>query len=191
MTSKEARNAGSLDSVLVRLAQRRRLERTARGVYRIAHYPPSRLFQYREAILWAEASQGPKDIALSHETALAIYGISDANSSEVQITVPKAAWLRRERPKWIALHRENLDPLDVTLYEGLQITTAARTVIDVLHATGPHRTCPVSDSRCPAAWIHHQFRSCPLETPGQSICSRVHSECFLAQSWSFLSPTNS
>jgi hypothetical protein len=29
-------------------------------------------------VLWAKASQGPEHIALSHETALPFYGISDA-----------------------------------------------------------------------------------------------------------------
>jgi predicted transcriptional regulator of viral defense system len=136
LTSKQARDAGILDSVLVRLAQRGRLERTARGVYRITHYPHAKLSQYREAILWAEASQGPENAALSHETALAIYGISDANPAVVHITVPKTARLRRVRPKWIAIHREKLEPLDMTIYEGLPITTIARTVTDVLHSTG-------------------------------------------------------
>lgn len=138
LTSKQARNAGILDSVLVRLTQRGRLERAARGVYRIAHYPQSKFSQYREAILWAEASQGPEnpDVALSHETAFAIYGISDANPPIVHITVPKAARLRRVRPKWIAIHRDDLGPLDVTLYEGLPVTSIAKTVADVLNTTG-------------------------------------------------------
>ena len=84
LTSKEARAAGIQDSVLVRLAQRGRLERMTRGVYRIAHYPADGLAQYREAVLWAKASQGPEEIALSHETALLLYGISDANPSRPQ-----------------------------------------------------------------------------------------------------------
>lgn len=138
LTSKQARNAGILDSVLVRLAQRGRLERTTRGVYRITHYPQSKFSQYREAILWAEASRGPEnpDVALSHETALAIFGISDVNPPVVHITVPKTARLRRVRPKWIAIHRDDLGPLDVTLYEGLPVTSIAKTVTDVLDATG-------------------------------------------------------
>ena len=138
LTSKQARNAGILDSVLVRLAQRGRLERAARGVYRIAHFPQSKFSQYREAILWAEASHGPEepDVALSHETALALYGISDANPSFVNITVPKTARLRRQRPKWIAVHRGDLHPLDVTLHEGLPVTTVAKTITDVLNTTG-------------------------------------------------------
>jgi len=77
LTSKEARALGIQDSVLVRLAQRGRLERMSRGVYRIAHFPADRFAQYREAVLWAQASQGPERVALSHETALLLYGISD------------------------------------------------------------------------------------------------------------------
>jgi predicted transcriptional regulator of viral defense system len=138
LTSKEARKAGIVDSVLVRLAQRGRLERAARGVYRITHYPQSKLSQYREAVLWAEANRGPEepDIALSHDTALALFNISDANPTQVHITVPKSARLRRERPAWIAIHREHLHPLDVTLYEGLPVTTVTRTVADLLSSSG-------------------------------------------------------
>ncbi|WP_446744805.1 type IV toxin-antitoxin system AbiEi family antitoxin domain-containing protein [Silvibacterium acidisoli] len=55
LTSKEAREAGIADSVLVRLAQRGRLERVSRGGYRIWHYPVDRLAQYREAVLWAKS----------------------------------------------------------------------------------------------------------------------------------------
>lgn len=138
LTSKQARNAGILDSVLVRLAQRGRLERAARGVYRIAHFPQSKFSQYREALMWAEANHGPEEpeVALSHETALALYGVSDANPSLVNITVPRTARLRRERPKWIAVHRGDLHPLDVTLHEGLTVTTVARTITDVLNESG-------------------------------------------------------
>lgn len=138
LTSKQARSAGILDSVLVRLAQRGRLERAARGVYRIAHFPQSKFSQYREALLWAEANHGPEepDVALSHETAFALYGITDANPQHIHITVPKTARLRRERPKWVAVHHCDLGPLDVTLHEGLTVTTIARTIQDVLDTTG-------------------------------------------------------
>ena len=135
LTSKEARAAGIQDSVLVRLAQRGRLERMTRGVYRIAHYPVDRLAQYREAVLWAKASQGPERIALSHETALLLYGISDANPSRVNLTVPTSARLRRKCPEWVAIHRANLSPLDIGEHEGLPVTTVSRTIMDVLLAT--------------------------------------------------------
>lgn len=134
-TSKEAREIGVQDSVLVRLAQRGRLVRAARGVYRIAHYPPDRFAQYREAVLWAQASDGPERVALSHETALLIFGISDVNPVKVHLTVPKRARLRRERPGWIVIHRVDLGPDDLTEHEGMPVTTMERSIIDVLIAT--------------------------------------------------------
>ncbi len=136
-TSREARELGIKDSVLVRLAQRGRLERTARGVYRVAHYPADRFAQYREAVLWAQASQGPERIALSHETALLLYGISDANPASVHLTVPKRARLRRETPGWISIHKDDLAPQELTEYEGMPVTSVERTLLDIL--TTSHR----------------------------------------------------
>lgn len=138
LASKDARALGIRDSVLVRLAQRGRLTRMSRGVYRIAHFPADRLAQYREAILWAQASQGPERIALSHETALLIYGISDVNPSRVNLTVPMSARLRREHPEWIMIHRADLTPQEVGRHEGIPVTSVERSVMDVLSTT--HRT---------------------------------------------------
>src|SRR5580658_2260019 len=136
VTASQARAMGILDSVLARLARRGKLERVARGVYRIPYYPADRLSQYREAVLWARASHGPEDVALSDETALAVYGISDVNPSRVHITVPKDARLRRRNPKWIVIHRRELLPTDVTMHEGLPVTTVAKSVMHVLNETG-------------------------------------------------------
>ena len=139
LTSKEARTRGISDSVLARLTQRGRLERVSRGVYRIAHYPADRLAQYREAVLWAQASHhGPERIALSHETALLIYGISDLNPSRVHLTVPRSARLRREHPAWITIHRADLTEQEIGQHEGIPVTTVERSIMDVLSAT--HRT---------------------------------------------------
>jgi predicted transcriptional regulator of viral defense system len=60
-------------------------------------------------------------VALSHETALAVYGISDVNPSRVYITVPKQARLRRQKPKWIVIHREELTAGQITVHEGLPV----------------------------------------------------------------------
>jgi predicted transcriptional regulator of viral defense system len=135
-TTEQARQSGFSDSVLARLAQRGRLERTARGVYRIPYVPTNRFSQYREALLWAQSHRGPNSVALSHETALAVYGISDANPASIHLTVPKSARLRRESPKNIALHRDELGADEVTVIEGLPVTSVARTVSDLLRTGG-------------------------------------------------------
>lgn len=136
LTSKLAREAGIADSVLSRLAQRGRLERTARGVYRIPYVPPARFSQHREAVLWAKAQGGPRQVALSHETALLVFGISDANPRSIHLTVPRDARLRRQRPKGVKLHRGDLSRAELTLHEGIPLTTVARTVRDLLAAKG-------------------------------------------------------
>ena len=136
VTSTQARELGIADSVLARLTQRGKLERVARGVYRIPYFPTDRLSQYREAVLWARASQGPEQVSLSHETALGVYGISDVNPSQVHISVPKDARLRRKKPKWIVIHRGDLPSSEVTTHEGLPVTTVAKSVLDVMEATG-------------------------------------------------------
>jgi predicted transcriptional regulator of viral defense system len=132
VTADNARQAGFTDSVLARLVQRGRIERTSRGVYRVPYLTPGRFSQYREAVLWARANRGPEQVAISHTTALAAYEISDANPHGIHITVPKAARLRRQKPKGIVVHREDLSPEDITIHEGMPLTTIARTVADLL-----------------------------------------------------------
>ena len=134
ITSLKARTAGIADSVLARMVQRGRLERVARGVYRMPHYPADRFSQYREAVLWAQASRGPGTVALSHATALVIYGISDANPAAVHVTVPKTARLRREQPKGVVLHASELGKDDVQTIEALPVTTVPKTISDLVVA---------------------------------------------------------
>jgi predicted transcriptional regulator of viral defense system len=136
VTAEQARSAGFTDSVLARLFQRERIERIARGVYRIPHFPPGRFSQYREAVLWAKANRGPDSVAISHATALAVYGISDANPSLIHLTVPKSTRLRREKPKNVIVHRDDLTKNDITVQEGLPLTTISKTVTDLLASGG-------------------------------------------------------
>jgi predicted transcriptional regulator of viral defense system len=87
-------------------------------------------------VLWAKADDGPQNVALSHATALAVYGISDANPAFIHITIPRNARLRRARPKWVEIHHADLQTGDVMVQEGLPITTVGRTVQDMLSSTG-------------------------------------------------------
>ena len=136
VTAEQARAAGFTDSVLARLVQRRRIERIARGVYRIPYFSPGQFSQYREAVLWAKATRGPDPVALSHETALAVYGISDANPASIHLTVPSTARLRRRIPKGILVHHGDLSANDIAVQEGIPVTTIERTIADLLHSGG-------------------------------------------------------
>lgn len=136
LTAADARQAGFTGSVLARLTQRGRLERTGRGVYRIPYFPPGRFSQYREAVLWAKANRGPDAVALSYATALVVYGISDANPSTIHVTVPRSARLRRRRPKGVIVHQEDLVPSEIVIHEGLPLTKISRIVTDLLKSGG-------------------------------------------------------
>ena len=135
-TSLQARREGVVDSVLARLVQRGRLQRTSRGVYRIPHMAANRFSQHQEAVLWAKSHNGPEAVALSHETALLIYGISDANPGKIHLTVPLSARLRRAAPKVVSIHRADLAGDEIQIHEGIPLTTVGRTVGDLLRAGG-------------------------------------------------------
>jgi predicted transcriptional regulator of viral defense system len=132
VTADRARQAGFTDSALARLVQRGRIDRISRGVYRLPYFSPGRFSQYREAVLWAKANRGPDRVAISHATALAAYDISDANPRSIHLTVPKAARLRRQKPKGIVVHRGDLGPEEITIHEGVPLTSIPRTIGDLL-----------------------------------------------------------
>ena len=54
----------------------------------------------------------------------------------IHLTVPRSARLRRRRPKGVHIYREDLTPEDVTVQEGIPVTTIARTVTDLLQSGG-------------------------------------------------------
>lgn len=136
VTSEQARAEGFTDSVLARLVQRKRIERIARGVYRVPYVSPGQFSQYREAVFWAKASRGPDPVAISHETALAVYGISDVNPALIHLTVPGTARLRRRTPKGVVVHHGDLSSADISIQEGIPLTTIDRTITDLLQSGG-------------------------------------------------------
>lgn len=134
VTAEQVRAEGFTDSVMARLVQRKRIERIARGVYRIPHLLPGRFSQYREAVLWAKANRGPDPVAISHMTALVIYGISDVNPASIHLTVPLATRLRRKMPKGIVVHHSDLSTNEIAMQEALPLTTIDRTIADLLQS---------------------------------------------------------
>ncbi|MBL0940835.1 MAG: type IV toxin-antitoxin system AbiEi family antitoxin domain-containing protein [Gemmatimonadaceae bacterium] len=130
VTTVQAREHGIQPQTLVMMAQRGALVQVSRGVYRISQFPHTNLSVYMEAILWPT----PALATLSHESALEMFGISDVNPSKVHVTVPLKYRVRRALPKHLELHRADLKETDLTVREGLRITTVERTIRDC-HAT--------------------------------------------------------
>ena len=133
-TAAQARAAGLHQVRLAQLHQRGDIERVTRGVYRLTRYPISPLGQYMEAALWPQVRRPDAHGVISHESALAIYGLSDASPAKVHVTLPTDFRIRRAVPKRLALHYADLTPKDVQRVEGVPVTTAARAIRDA-HAS--------------------------------------------------------
>ena len=99
------------------------LERVDRGVYRLLNYPSRPFEDVMATVLWV----GDGAVA-SHDTALAIYGLADAMPAVIHITVPRR--FRGSRPG-VLIHRATLPADDVTVREGIPVTTPLRTILDV------------------------------------------------------------
>ena len=135
ITTLDARDLGIDPTQLRLLAARNRLERVARGVYRVPVLSRSEHDDLAEAVAWA-LGRG----VVSHESALVLHGISEVNPSRVHLTVPRNNYPRGAGDALYKLHRRNLPKTDATEVDGIPVTTVARTIRDCLLAgTDPYQ----------------------------------------------------
>lgn len=130
-TAAQAKAAGVLQVRLVQLHKSGDLERVSRGVYRLARFPVSPFGQYMEAVLWPQVRRPGARGVISHASALALYGISDASPAKVHVTLPASARIRRAVPRHLVLHYAALEPDQVQEIEGIPVTKPERTIRDV------------------------------------------------------------
>lgn len=131
ITAAQARSAGVNPMALVMMERRQTVERVSRGVYRLAQFPHDALAEYMEATLWPAGITG----VISHQSALALFGVSDANPARIHLTVPTGYRVRRQVPARMALHYADLPEADVTVHEGIAVTTLSRTLRDCRDAS--------------------------------------------------------
>ena len=84
-----------------------------------------------EAALWPQVRRPGERGAISHASVLAIFGLSDASSTKVHLTLRANARIRREVPRRLVVHYAELPPEDVREVEGVPVTTPERTIRDV------------------------------------------------------------
>jgi predicted transcriptional regulator of viral defense system len=123
LTGEDARELGVPMGTLNALARRGELDRVERGIYRVPLVPSSRLDQYLLATLWPDGRG-----AISHESALDLYGISDVNPAKLHVTVPKTYRTHRKIPALYVLHHEELADQDRASFEGIPTVSAAKAI---------------------------------------------------------------
>jgi predicted transcriptional regulator of viral defense system len=130
LTTAQARERGVSKQAVHQMVRRGDLERVSWGLYRLVHFPRSSHDHHVEAMLWPLSVRG----VVSHESALALYGLSHVNPAEIHITVPRSFRLQREVAKALVIHRVALAEAEIGYHEGIPVTTPERAIRDC-HAT--------------------------------------------------------
>lgn len=100
--------------------------RIDRGIFRIPEWPAGVNDELVRWVLWSKHRA-----VVSHDSAAAAYGFGVANPAKVHLSVPPG--FRMDDPA-VTLHHRVLPETDVTVLDGAAITTALRTVLDVVEA---------------------------------------------------------
>ncbi|WP_157522291.1 type IV toxin-antitoxin system AbiEi family antitoxin domain-containing protein [Herbidospora cretacea] len=139
VTTTQAQLAGLSSVDLARLSEVGLIEGVGRGVYLVGGAPVPEHLEIKLAWLrldparpaWERHQPETFGGIVSHGSACALHRLGDIPTSLVEITVPTR---RTTRAPGVRLHRAAVDASDVTLVDGLPVTTADRTVADLLTA---------------------------------------------------------
>ena len=103
------------------------MHRVRRGIYRLVHFPAGDHEDLVAVWLWTERAG-----VLSHDTALALHGLSDALPAQAHVTLPAAWKARRFRvPQGVVLHYADIDTGQRTWSGPVPITSVSRTLNDL------------------------------------------------------------
>lgn len=112
-----------------------RLWSVARGLFR---FEDQGLPTFEESARIMASQLGPEAIA-SHATALALYQCIDLRLNEWDFIVPRER--RYKRRPHIRLHttQRQLPPDDVTIVQGMKVTSLVRTILDAAKTVDPYQ----------------------------------------------------
>jgi predicted transcriptional regulator of viral defense system len=125
-TTQQAAEAGHSSQLLAHHLQAGRVIRVRRGLYRLVHFPAGEHEDLVAAWLWSDLAG-----VVSHQTALALHGLSDVLPSHLHLTLP-AAWRRRRfrLPPDLVLHHADVPAEDRTWFGAVPITSPRRSLND-------------------------------------------------------------
>ncbi len=131
-TTKQAKAAGFAEKTHAYHVRAGNWIREYRGICRLAAFPA---VERPDLMLWYLWSRGRDDVpkgAYSHETALSLHELSDANPSRLHMTVPMTFRKSAEIPSALVLHRSNIPSDDTQEMFGVRCTKPLRTIVDLV-----------------------------------------------------------
>ncbi len=125
-TTHQASEAGYSPQLLAHHVHAGRIVRVRRGIYRLVHFPAGEHEDLVVAWLWFERAA-----VVSHQTALALHGLSDVLPARLHLTLP-SAWRRRRlrRPAGVVLYHGDVPAEDRAWFGAVPATNARRSLND-------------------------------------------------------------
>lgn len=103
--------------------------KVARGIFRLREYPLPEHGDLVVLTLESADRSGTPQAVVSHETALAVHELGDANPAAIHLTVPPG--FRKRLSSRAALHHARLGAMEWEEREGYRVTTPLRTLLDI------------------------------------------------------------
>ena len=125
-TTQQAADTGYSTQLLLKHIRGGRIIRVRHGIYRLVHFPAGEHEQLAVVWLWSERKG-----VFSHQTALALHGLSDVLPNRIHLTLP-AEWSKRRFrvPAGVALHHARVPNRDRAWSGPVPITSPGRTLVD-------------------------------------------------------------
>jgi predicted transcriptional regulator of viral defense system len=99
------------------------------GLFRLRHHPGGAFEDLARLSLWSRNRAGQPQAVVSHQTALAVYELSDLLPAETHLSVPVG--FRKPPPAGVVMHRTVVSDDDTEEHTGFRITTTLRTLCDL------------------------------------------------------------
>ncbi|MFE1319153.1 type IV toxin-antitoxin system AbiEi family antitoxin domain-containing protein [Kitasatospora phosalacinea] len=139
VTAQQAAEQGISSVRLKRLTDVGLLDNIGRGVYLVTAAGLPQHAEIKVAWLrlapavpgWQRNPADPDSGVVSHASACLLHGLGDIPTDRVEISVPRR---RTTRDLTVRLRTATIPPSDITVVDGLPVTTPLRTVVDLLRA---------------------------------------------------------
>jgi predicted transcriptional regulator of viral defense system len=128
-TTRQAARTGVSTRLLTHYVTAGDIERVGHGVYRLTRFPTHRFGDAIAATLWVGEGS-----AVSHDSALAVYGLGPAMPVVVHVTVPRPF---RGSRAGVVVHHASLGPDEVTVWDDVPVVSVLRALTDVAGAIDP------------------------------------------------------
>jgi predicted transcriptional regulator of viral defense system len=128
-TTRDAATAGFSSQLLLKHIDAGRVSRARRGVYRLVHFPAGEHEELVVVWLWSDRRG-----VFSHQTALALHGLSDVLPAKAHLSLPSSWQKRRLRiPPGVVIHHGDIPKRDRAWFGAVPATSPRQTLNDCAH----------------------------------------------------------